>query len=51
MPRRKIDKQDAAFWLYLALIILWALYGLRDSTTARLMLDALREAFQLILQK
>lgn len=51
MTRRKIDKQAVAFWVYLALICLWALYGLQNSAAAETLLRALREAFDLIISK
>lgn len=49
MPRKKIDKQEVAFWIYLGLILLWALYGLRDGAAAEPLIRALRDAFQLII--
>lgn len=51
MARRKTDKQAVAFWLYLALICLWGLYGLRDSAAADTILRALSAAFELIITK
>lgn len=49
MPRKKIDKQDAAFWVYLVLIVFWAIYGFTDSAAAETIIRVLRDAFQLVI--
>lgn len=51
MPRKKIDRQEAAFWVYLALLVLMALYGLWNSTADEPLIRALRDAFSLIIQQ
>lgn len=51
MPRRKIDRREVAFWVYLALLVVMAAYGLWNSTAAEPLIRALRDAFSLIIQQ
>lgn len=50
MPKRKIDRQEIAFWVYLALLVIMAVYGLWNSAAAEPLIRALRDAFSLIIQ-
>lgn len=49
MPRKKIDRQEVAFWVYMALLVIMAAYGLWNSAAAEPLIRALRDAFQLII--
>lgn len=49
MSRKKIDKQEVAFWTYLGLLVIMALYGLWNSAAAEPLIRAMRDAFQLII--
>lgn len=51
MPRKKIDRQEIAFWVYLALLVIMAVYGLWNSAAAEPLIRALRDAFSLIFQQ
>lgn len=51
MPKRKIDRQEVAFWVYLALLVVMAAYGLWNSAAAEPLIRVLRDAFSLIIQQ
>lgn len=51
MPRKKIDRQEVAFWIYLVLLVVLAAYGLWNSAAAEPLIRALRDAFSLIIQQ
>lgn len=49
MKRRKIDKEELAWWVYVALLVALTIYGLWNSTAAELLIRALGEAFTLLI--
>ena len=63
MPRKKIDRQEVAFWVYMALLVVMAAYGLWNSAAAGAaggfgkgaaaepLIRVLRDAFSLIIQQ
>ena len=51
MPRKKIDRQEVAFWVYMALLVVMAAYGLWNSAAAEPLIRVLRDAFSLIIQQ
>lgn len=50
MKKKKVTKEDIAWWIYLVLAIVLVLYGLKDSGGAEMLLRALREVFSLIIK-
>lgn len=50
MTKKKFDKQVVAFWVYIALMILWSIYGLWNSGAAEGMIRALSGAFQMLFE-
>lgn len=51
MPKKKINRQEIAFWVYLALLVVMAAYGLWNSAAAEPLIRALRDAFSLLIQQ
>ena len=51
MPRKKIDRQEVAFWVYMALLVVMAAYVLWNSAAAEPLIRVLRDAFSLIIQQ
>lgn len=50
MKKRKIDKQELAWWVYVALLVVLVVYGFWDSVAAELLIRAIRDAFSLIME-
>lgn len=50
MKRKKVTKEDIAWWIYLVLAVMLVFFGLRDSGGAEMLLRALREVFSLIIK-
>lgn len=50
MKKKKVTKEDIAWWVYLILAAMLVLFGLKDSGGAELLLRALREVFSLIIK-
>ncbi len=48
--RKKIDKREIAWWIYLAMMIALVTYGFWDSAAAEALLRAIREAFSLLME-
>lgn len=51
MPKRKTDRQEIAFWVYLALLVIMVAYSFWNSAAAESLIRALRDAFSLIIQQ
>ena len=45
--KHKIDKQEIAWWTYLAIMVALIVYGFWDSTAAELLLRAIKDAYTL----
>lgn len=50
MRKKKVTKEDVAWWVYLILAIMLVFFGLKDSGAADILLRALREVFSLIIE-
>lgn len=48
--RKKIDRKEIAWWVYLAIMVALVIYGFRDSAAAEALLRAIREAFTLLME-
>lgn len=48
--KRKITKEEIAWWVYLAMMIALVIYGFRDSAAAETLLRAIRDAFSLLME-
>ena len=48
--KRKIEKKEIAWWVYLAMMIALVIYGFWDSAAAEALLKAIREAFTLLME-
>ena len=48
--KRKITKEEIAWWVYLAMMIAHVIYGVRDSAAAETLLRASRDAFSLLME-
>ena len=48
--KRKIAKEEIAWWVYLAMMIALVIYGFRDSAAAEALLRAIRDAFSLLME-
>lgn len=50
MKKKKVTKEDMAWWTYLILAVMLVFFGLKDSGAAETLLRALREVFSLIIE-
>ena len=50
MKKRKIDRKEIAWWIYLAIMVARGIYGVWNSTAAETLLRAIREAFTLLME-
>ena len=50
MKKRKIDRKEIAWWMYLAIMVALVIYGFWNSTAAETLLRAIREAFTLLME-
>lgn len=50
MKRRRIDREEIAWWIYLAIVIALVIYGFWNSAAAEALLRAVREAFTLLME-
>lgn len=50
MKKKKVTKEDIAWWVYLVLVVMLVFFGLKDSGAAEILLRALREVFSLIIE-
>lgn len=41
MKKRKIDRKEVAWWVYLVILVALVIYGFWDSATAELLLRAI----------
>ena len=48
--KRKITKEEIAWWVYLAMMIALVIYGFWNSAAAEALLRAVREAFTLLME-
>lgn len=50
MKKRKIDKNEVAWWVYLVILVALVIYGFWDSAAAELLLRAIKEAFSILIE-
>lgn len=50
MKKRRIDKKEFAWWIYLVILVALVIYGFWNSTAAEALLRAIREAFTLLME-
>ena len=50
MKKRKIDKNEVAWWVYLVILVALVVYGFWDSAAAELVLRAIKEAFSILIE-
>lgn len=50
MKKKKVTKEDIAWWVYLVLAVMLVFFGLKDSGSAEILLRVLREVFSLIIE-
>ncbi len=50
MKKRKIDKNEVAWWIYLVILVALVVYGFWDSAAAELLLRAIKEAFSILIE-
>lgn len=50
MKKRKIDKKEVAWWVYLVILVALVIYGFWDSAAAELLLRAIKEAFSILIE-
>ena len=50
MKKRKIDKKEVTWWVYLVILITLVIYGFWDSVAAELLLRAIKEAFSILIE-
>ena len=50
MKKRKIDKNEVAWWVYLVILVALVVYGFWDSAAAELILRAIKEAFSILIE-
>lgn len=50
MKKRKVTKEDIAWWAYLILAVMLVFFGLKDSNAAEALLRVLREVFSLLIE-
>lgn len=48
--RKKIDRKEIAWWIYLVMVIVLAIYGFWNSEAAETLLRSIREAFTLLME-
>ena len=48
--KRRIDRKEVAWWIYLAIMVALVIYGLWNSAAAEALLRAVREAFTLLME-
>ena len=50
MKKGKIDKNEVAWWVYLAILVALVVYGFWNSAAAELLLRAIKEAFSILIE-
>lgn len=50
MKKRKIDKNEVAWWVYLVILVALVVYGFWNSAAAELLLRAIKEAFSILIE-
>ena len=50
MKKRKIDKKEVTWWVYLVILITLVIYVFWDSVAAELLLRAIKEAFSILIE-
>ena len=50
MKKRKIDKKEVAWWVYLVILCALVIYGFWNSAAAELLLRAIKEAFSILIE-
>lgn len=50
MTKRKIDKSEVAWWVYLVILVALVIYGFWNSAAAELLLRAIKEAFSILIE-
>lgn len=50
MKKRKFDKNELAWWIYLVILVALVIYGFWDSAAAELLLRAIKEAFSILIE-
>ena len=50
MKKRKIDKKEVAWWVYLLILVALVIYGFWNSAAAELLLRAIKEAFSILIE-
>lgn len=50
MKKRKIDKNEVAWWIYLVILVALVIYGFWNSAAAELLLRAIKEAFSILIE-
>ena len=48
--KRKIEKEEIAWWVYLAMMIALVIYGFWDSAAAEILIRAIKEAFSILIE-
>lgn len=48
--KRKIEKEEIAWWVYLAMMIALVIYGFWDSAATEILIRAIKEAFSLLIE-
>ena len=51
MKKRKIDRKEIAWWVYLAMMVALVIYGFWNSEAAEMLLRAIKEAFSLLMEQ
>lgn len=50
MKKRRIDKKEFAWWIYLVILVALVIYGFWNSTAAEALIRVIREAFTLLME-
>lgn len=50
MKKRKIDKKEVAWWVYLVILVALVIYGFWNSAAAELLLRAIKEALSILIE-
>lgn len=50
MKKRRIDRKEVAWWIYLAIMVALVIYGFWNSEAAEMLLRAIKEAFSLLME-
>ena len=50
MKKRKIEKKEVAWWVYLVILVALVIYGFWNSAAAELLLRAIKEAFSILIE-